>query len=189
MGLDYSYTQPSELEDYGENSADTGFSETEFDIMLDQAEIDATRVVYPPQPEVEFGFPKECYCGGQPVVETAYTRTDPGRRFYTCENRADGDCHVWKWWDVAVMEEMKAMCTQCGLLSQKVDSLSFVTDYESHLNRVKELHDETEQKLARLEKICGELGKKKTRLGKRDEFVVGVMVFLLLIIAIVLMVK
>ena len=186
MRLDYSYTPPSESEDYGENSADSGYSETEFDIMLDQAEIDAARVVYPPQPEVEFGFPKECYCGGQPVVETSYTRTDPGRRFYTCENRDDGDCHVWKWWNVAVMEEIRAMCTQCGLLSQKVDSLSFVTDYESHLNRVKELHDETEQKL---EKSCGELGKKKTRLGKRDEFVVGVMVFLLVIIAIVLMVK
>lgn len=54
---------------------------------------------------------------------------------------------------------------------------------------MKELNDETEQKLARLEKICGELGKKKTRLGKRDEFVVGVMVFQLVIIAIVLMVK
>ncbi|KAG2247966.1 hypothetical protein Bca52824_087594 [Brassica carinata] len=79
MRLDYSYTPPSESEDYGENSADSGYSETEFDIMLDQAEIDAARVVYPPQPEVEFGFPKECYCGGQPVVETSYTRTDPGR--------------------------------------------------------------------------------------------------------------
>lgn len=43
------------------------------------------------------------------------------------------------------MEEMRAMCTQYGLLSQKVDSLSFVTEYESHLNRVKELHDETEE--------------------------------------------
>ncbi|CAN6974870.1 unnamed protein product [Brassica rapa subsp. trilocularis] len=51
MGLDYSYTQPSKSEDYGENSADSGYSETEFDIMLDQAEIDAARVVYPPQPE------------------------------------------------------------------------------------------------------------------------------------------
>lgn len=96
MGLDYSYTQPSKSEDYGENSADSGYSETEFDIMLDQAEIDAAQVVYPPQPEVEYGFPKECYCGGQPVVETSYTRTDPGRRFYTCENMDDGDCHVWK---------------------------------------------------------------------------------------------
>lgn len=45
------------------------------------------------------------------------------------------------------------------------------------------------RRLAKLEKICGELGKKITRLGKKDEFVVGVMVFLLVIIAIVLMVK
>ena len=74
------------------------------------------------------------------------------------------------------------MCTEWGLRTQKVDALSFVTDSESHLNRVKELHDETEEKLAKLEK-------KITRLGKRDEFVVGVIGFLLVIIAIVLMVK
>uniref|UniRef100_A0A0D3BTG0 Uncharacterized protein n=1 Tax=Brassica oleracea var. oleracea TaxID=109376 RepID=A0A0D3BTG0_BRAOL len=60
IGLDYSYTQPSESEEYGENSVDSGYSQTEADILLDQAEIDAARLQYPPQPEVEFGFPKEC---------------------------------------------------------------------------------------------------------------------------------
>ncbi|KAG2281173.1 hypothetical protein Bca52824_052393 [Brassica carinata] len=58
-GTGYSYTQPSESEDYGlRDSADSGYSlteaEFEADILLDQAEIEASRVQYPPQPEVEF---------------------------------------------------------------------------------------------------------------------------------------
>ena len=40
MGLDYSYTQPSESEDYGlGGSADSGNSSTEMYIQLDQAQI------------------------------------------------------------------------------------------------------------------------------------------------------
>ena len=97
MGLDYSYTQPSLSEEYGDNSADSGYSQMEADILLDQTEIEPSRRQYPPQPEVEFGFPKECYCGGEPLVATSYTRNDLGRRYYTCENIDDGDCHVWKW--------------------------------------------------------------------------------------------
>ncbi|KAF3529936.1 hypothetical protein DY000_02042712 [Brassica cretica] len=97
MGLDYSYTQPSDSEEYGLGiSADSGNSSTEINILLDQAEIEAVRVQYPPQPEVEFSFPKECYCGGEPLIRTSYTTTDPGRRFFTCENIDDGDCHVHK---------------------------------------------------------------------------------------------
>ncbi|KAF2589554.1 hypothetical protein F2Q70_00041586 [Brassica cretica] len=61
---------------------------------------------YPPQPEADDGIPKTCYCGGQPVVATSYTSKDPGIRYFTCDNADDGDCHVWKWWDVVVMEEM-----------------------------------------------------------------------------------
>ncbi|KAG2265773.1 hypothetical protein Bca52824_072852 [Brassica carinata] len=86
MGLDYSYTQPSLSEEYGDNSANSGYSQMEADILLDQTEIEAARRQYPQQPEVEFGFPKECYCGGEPLVATSYTRNDPGRRYYTCLN-------------------------------------------------------------------------------------------------------
>ncbi|KAG2312914.1 hypothetical protein Bca52824_024471 [Brassica carinata] len=63
MGLDYSYSQPSASEEYGGYTADSGYSETEDLIRQDQAEIDTQRaaVQYPPQPEVEFGFPQTCY--------------------------------------------------------------------------------------------------------------------------------
>ena len=80
MGLDYSYSQPSESEDYGGNSVDSGFSETEDLIRRDQAEISynaRSPVQYPPQPEVDSGFPQTCYCGAQPLLATSNSRNDP----------------------------------------------------------------------------------------------------------------
>ena len=82
MGLDYSYSQPSESEDLFCNSVDSGYSETDDLIRRDQAEISLqarSSVQYPPQPEVEFGFPQICYCGAQPLVATSNSRNDPGK--------------------------------------------------------------------------------------------------------------
>ncbi|XP_013691274.1 uncharacterized protein LOC106395323 [Brassica napus] len=189
MGLDYSYTQPSLSEEYGDNSANSGYSQMEADILLDQTEIEAARRQYPPQPEVEFGFPKECYCGGEPLVATSYTRNDPGRRYYTCENIDDGDCHVWKWWDVAATEEIRALSRHCGQLSDKVDYLTCVSDYDTQLNQVKELHYETEQKLVSLERIVCDLAKIFFRFRNGFQLVVGFMVVVLGIIAMVLLIK
>lgn len=180
MGVDYSYTQPSESEHYDGNTEESAYSETDELIRLDQAELSYNCPEphqYPPQPEVEFGFPQKCYCGGDPLLETCYTRNDPGRRFYTCENRDDGDCHVWKWWDVAVMEEMRAMDGQTRELAQKVDSLTLMSDHE------------TEQKLANLEMIVSELGNKNQRLTNRFEMVLAAVGFLLVVIGMVLMFK
>ncbi|CAH8311762.1 unnamed protein product [Eruca vesicaria subsp. sativa] len=102
-------------------------------------------VQYSPQPEVEFGFPQTCYCGARPFLATSNTRSNPGRRFYTCANVDDDDCHVWKWWDVAVMKEMGAMDRHVLQLAEKVDTLTYVNDLD------------TEQKLLELEKQVGAL--------------------------------
>uniref|UniRef100_A0A0D3BWF7 GRF-type domain-containing protein n=1 Tax=Brassica oleracea var. oleracea TaxID=109376 RepID=A0A0D3BWF7_BRAOL len=74
---------------------------------------------------------KTCYCGADPVVAASYTSKEPGRRYFTCENADDGDCHIWKWWDVAVMEEM--------------------SDFQRQLREVKSQHNESEQKLVKVE--------------------------------------
>ena len=79
--------------------ADSGYNSTEELIRRDQAELSinyGAPAQYPPQPEVEFGFPQTCYCGGEPLLATSYTKNDPGRRYYTCEQVDDGECHVWK---------------------------------------------------------------------------------------------
>ncbi|KAG5391921.1 hypothetical protein IGI04_021884 [Brassica rapa subsp. trilocularis] len=75
----YSYSQPSEDETLFGNNDDSDYSDTEDLIRRDQAELSLERcspVHYPPQPEVEFGFPQVCYCGAQPVLATSNTRND-----------------------------------------------------------------------------------------------------------------
>ncbi|KAF3601418.1 hypothetical protein F2Q69_00038543 [Brassica cretica] len=132
MGLDYSYSQPSESEDLFCNSVDSGYSETDDLIRRDQEEISLQRgspVQYPPKPEVEFGFPQRCYCGAQPLLATS--SREIGRRYYTCVNVNDGECHVWKWWNDALMEELRARDRHVLLLSEKVDSLALLPDYET----------------------------------------------------------
>ncbi|KAG2298000.1 hypothetical protein Bca52824_034472 [Brassica carinata] len=68
MGQDYSYTQPSQSEEIGGDNSDSASNEFEALIQQDQAEldnVDAQEFVYPPQPEVEFGFPQVmCNCNG-----------------------------------------------------------------------------------------------------------------------------
>ena len=81
MGHDYSYSQPSESEDLFCNSVSSGFIETNDLIRRDQAKISLqarSSVQYPPQPEVEFGFPQICYCGAQPLLATSTGRNNPG---------------------------------------------------------------------------------------------------------------
>uniref|UniRef100_A0A0D3A2C8 Uncharacterized protein n=1 Tax=Brassica oleracea var. oleracea TaxID=109376 RepID=A0A0D3A2C8_BRAOL len=104
----YSYSQPSPSKDMFGNNSDSEYSETDDLIRRDQTELSLERrssVIYPPQPEVEFGFPQVCYCGSPPQLVPS--RSIIGQ-VYTCTNKDDGECHVWKWWDVAVMEEMRA---------------------------------------------------------------------------------
>ncbi|XP_048624029.1 uncharacterized protein At4g04775-like [Brassica napus] len=108
--------------------------------------------------------PQTCYCGAPPMVATSNSRNDPGRRYYTCTNVDDGECHVWKWWDVAVMEEMRAKDRHVLQLAEKVDSLTLLSDYE------------TEQKLVRLEKIVSDIAKEKSKFTSGFEYFLGVMV-------------
>ncbi|WZZ04140.1 hypothetical protein YC2023_090061 [Brassica napus] len=178
MGLDYSYSQPSQSDDLFGNSDDGGYSETEDLIRRDQAELQArSQVQYPPQPEVEFGFPQTCYCGATPLLATATTRNDPGRRYYTCENVDDGECHVWKWWDVALMEEMRARDRHVLQLSEKVENLSLYSDYE------------TDQRLARVEKFVSDIGKEQSKFRQGFEYFVVVMIVVTVLVAILFTVK
>ena len=85
------------------------------------------------------------------------------------------------------MDEMRARDTHYGHVAEKVDYLTFLSDYETQLNQVKDLHNDTEQKLVKLEKIICELAKKKSRFTNDFELVVGVMVIILVLIGMVLM--
>ncbi|KAG2311082.1 hypothetical protein Bca52824_022639 [Brassica carinata] len=98
----YSYSQPSSSED--NDIYLTWLLQEEADIYADEAESSQNivePVQYPSQEEADIyadeaddGIPKSCYCGAEPVVATAYTSKDPGRRFSTrsCEGSHGRKC-------------------------------------------------------------------------------------------------
>ncbi|CAG7892918.1 unnamed protein product [Brassica rapa] len=140
MGQDYSYSQPSSSDEYDI----TALIEAEAELYGDEAESNyhiAEPLQYQPQPECDEGIPTTCYCGGDPVVAISSTAKDPGRRYFTCPNVDDGDCHIWKWWDVAITEEMRELQTQ--------------------IRQFKDQGFECEQKVIKLQKTVCALSKKK----------------------------
>ncbi|KAG2248971.1 hypothetical protein Bca52824_088599 [Brassica carinata] len=67
MRLDYSYSQPSNREDYGGNdSSHTEDREVEDLIRRDQAELNYNYARDGSVPSItsQFGFHETCYCGG-----------------------------------------------------------------------------------------------------------------------------
>ncbi|KAG5413646.1 hypothetical protein IGI04_001213 [Brassica rapa subsp. trilocularis] len=118
MGQDYSYMQPSSSDEPDL----TYLLESEAQIYKDEAESSlyiAESFQYTPSPEADDGIPTTCYCGSEPEITTSQTHKDPGRRYYTCPNVDDGECHIWKWWDVAVTEEMTEVKRQMRLLKDQ----------------------------------------------------------------------
>ncbi|CAH8351977.1 unnamed protein product [Eruca vesicaria subsp. sativa] len=141
MGQDYSYSQPSSS---SESIDITSLLQEEADLYADEGQSTYNNpepFEYPTQPEADQGIPTLCYCGGDTVLATSSTRKHPGRRYITCLNEDDGDCHIWKWWDVAVMEE--------------------ISDFQRQLRVLKEEGNSTEHKLMLVEKSLFELSNRK----------------------------
>jgi len=70
-----------------------------------------------------------------------------------------------------------------------LDYIAAVSDYESELNQVKNLHHETELKLVVLEKTLAELLKKISPFGNRFEVVLGGLVLVVMVMAVFVMFK
>ena len=110
-------------------------------------------------------------------MATSYTRLDPGRRYYTCAHVDDGECHVHKWWDVAVMEEMRARDKHVLQLEEKVDCLNLMSDYDS------------DKRVRRLEQLVCDLAKKKSGFINGFEVCIGGMVVVLVLMGVVIAFK
>uniref|UniRef100_A0A0D3APK6 Myb-like domain-containing protein n=1 Tax=Brassica oleracea var. oleracea TaxID=109376 RepID=A0A0D3APK6_BRAOL len=138
----YSYSQPSS----SSHSPDlTSLLEAEGEVYAAEAEItrwNAEAIDWEPSPEGDDGIPRTCYCGSEPVHGYSQTPKDPYRCYITCPNADDRDCHVWKWWDMAVEEELR--------------------EFQRELNGVKGEANQREQKLLRLEKQVSKFTKKKS---------------------------
>ncbi|XP_010478175.1 PREDICTED: uncharacterized protein LOC104757149 [Camelina sativa] len=113
MGQDYSYSQPDSSDQHGRYSDDTEDREIEALIRMDEAESslnNAQATQYPPQPEVEFGFPRHAIV----VVSPSYLHIT-----------TDGSLHV----GMLMMERcistsggMKLLRRRCGRLADTVKS-------------------------------------------------------------------
>ncbi|XP_019097312.1 PREDICTED: uncharacterized protein LOC109131141 [Camelina sativa] len=185
MGQDYSYSQPDSSDHTERYSMDTAERELEALILMDEAEStpnNAESRQYPPQPEVEHGFPKQCYCGAQPILSNCYNR-----RFFTCPNVDDGEMHIHKWWDVAVMEELRDNDRRYEVLAEKVDYLTLFNEYESDIIQVRDQCYATEQKMGTLENVVYELRNENRLRNVNDLLVVGVMVIFACLLGILFM--
>lgn len=75
------------------------------------------------------------------------------------------------------MEEMRARDTHIHQLAEKVDNLTFLSNYD------------TEQKLVRLEKLVCDLAKKRSSFTNGFEVFVGVVIIVLVFIGLVIIFK
>ena len=181
----YSYSQPSSSEEYDIDI--TSLLQAEADLYGEEVESShhiVEPVQYPPQPECDDGIPKTCYCGGEPVVAAAHTSKDIGRRYFTCENADDGECHIWKWWDVAVTEELRDYQRQLREVKDQANDID-----EKLVKLEKSVGEDIDEKLVKLEKSVGELDKKKFGIANGYPLVVSVLVSVLFIICMVVMMK
>ncbi|KAL0677540.1 hypothetical protein Bca4012_005521 [Brassica carinata] len=164
MGQDYSYTQPSSS---SEELDITALIVAEGELYVNEVESNFTisqEDQYAAAPEADEGISRTCYCGSEPVVKTSYTSKNPYMRYFSCNNVDDGECHIWKWWDVAMQEELRETQIQLRMLKDQ-----FV---------------ESDQKVAKLEKILRVLSKKTSMVKYR--FAKGVCLLLLVILVIVM---
>ncbi|XP_023632737.1 uncharacterized protein At4g04775-like [Capsella rubella] len=166
MGQDYSYSWDSSNEQSHHYTEDIVDMEIEAYILMDEGH-SAYNMVDRTEPEIEVGFPNLCYCGGQPLLKTSYTRNDPRRKYFTCENVGDGNMHFHKWWDVAVIEEMTER------------SRVVVVD----LKEMIEQEGKSEEKVVKLQKLVEKLGDElqRNRVTLRMVFGVSFCVLALLI--------
>lgn len=109
------------------------------------------------------GIPNRCYCGATPIIATCLTETDPGRRFFNCRNKGDGERHINKWMDVAIMEGLTKIEDKYGFLANRVGQV----EYRSHQFDLQQMKDkllQAEEKLIHMEMLLNEIPKKNSRL-------------------------
>ncbi|XP_023634397.1 uncharacterized protein LOC111829499 [Capsella rubella] len=100
--------------------------------------------------DADCGIPIVCFCGGRAQLEPSMKRTNPGRLYYTCPNRDDGECHIWKWWDEAIVQELTSLRQEIHeypTMNQMRETLLVHRDEISHLYN---LLSENENEMARL---------------------------------------
>nr|VDD45477.1 unnamed protein product [Brassica oleracea] len=140
MGQDYSYSQPSSSE-----VSLTWLLQEEADVYADEAQSRLNLQVpvqYVPQPDVEEGIPKTCYCGGDPVVATSYTPRSRRKVFH--------------------MSNVSGLTTAMFGSGGMWPFLEELSDIQTQLRQLKDQGNESEEKVVKLKETVCELAKKNS---------------------------
>ncbi|CAH2078981.1 unnamed protein product [Thlaspi arvense] len=123
----------------------------------------------------DYGLTKECDCGANDIIDTSHSPM--------IQEGGDGDCHIWKWWDEAVIEELTLIDGNVGEMAEKMDFFTYLDDFYMATGEIKELKNETTKKIAKLEMELAEMKKKQSgiRIGFELQIVIAAAVVLLLL--------
>ncbi|XP_010480697.1 PREDICTED: uncharacterized protein At4g04775-like [Camelina sativa] len=103
--------------------------------------------------DAEYGIPAVCYCGERPNLQPSFTRTNPGRLHYTCRNREDGDYHIFKWWDEAMMEELKTVKEDLLKLTSLNQMREALQGQKEEIANILNMHKENQMELERMKAL------------------------------------
>ncbi|XP_020869481.1 uncharacterized protein At1g43920, Chloroplastic-like [Arabidopsis lyrata subsp. lyrata] len=115
----------------------------------------------------ERGLPKKCRCGAESVIKTADTLKNPGRLFHCCPYGSKEDNgHLFKWTDIAMVEEMKEVEGVVEKIQAEMESLACETrtceavasSYEKEIEAIKALAKGCEKEIGELKAmiVCSE---------------------------------
>ncbi|VVB03788.1 unnamed protein product [Arabis nemorensis] len=152
---------PSYLESFIDDDFDNGSnnnnsSDSDDEIIL--PEISPPR--FPPNPVTwepsPIGIPTVCYCGKPAVLKTQTIGLETKTKFYSCASDIrDGDCHIYKLLDDAILEEITLTKTKLGEIEGRLFGL--LTTVEEEKKKLQELESRLLGLLSTVEEIEGRL--------------------------------
>ncbi|XP_010468429.1 PREDICTED: uncharacterized protein At4g04775-like [Camelina sativa] len=128
--------------------------------------------------DAEYGILAVCYCGERPNLQPSFKRTNPGRLYYTCRNREDGDYHIFKWWDEAMMEELKTVKEDILKLTSLNQMREALQEQKEEIANILNMHKENQMELGRLKALIANKGDGLTMELKLTNMFVATLVIL-----------
>ncbi|CAH2035179.1 unnamed protein product [Thlaspi arvense] len=135
-------------------------------------------------PIEEDGIMTECYCGAKAIIDTYRSTMDPRRRFFTCPNVGDGECHIWKWLDKRIMEVLTLIHNDYGAVLEKIELLTYIDDFymaKAEIDQLKQNQIQTEEKIAKLVMVVDEMKKKESGVtsGLKMQIALGALIVII----------
>ncbi|VVB17047.1 unnamed protein product [Arabis nemorensis] len=139
--------------DTGSNNSNSSNSDDEVIIPTDDCMADITLirfaltpVTWEPSP---IAIPTICYCGKPALLKTQTIGLLTGTKFYSCAGDIrDGDCHIYKLLDDAILEKITLTKTKLGEIEGRlVELLTTVEEDKKKLQEMVNLYKEHNDKL------------------------------------------